>query len=75
VGSGPLLDLWVVPVDSAGNLTSAPQLIDSSLAVAAVSTQSDSFSSQVPITFFAYPNQVSEILNAINLGKIYVVRK
>lgn len=75
IQEGDVLDLWVVPTDNAGNILGPAQLIAANLAVAAAGQDSNSISTQLPITFFTYPNQVAEILNAVVTSKSFVVRK
>lgn len=75
VSRGELLDLWIVPQDSAGNTLGSASLTAANLVVADVIDLDSNFSAVQPVTFYVSGKQIATILDAISTGQPYLVRR
>lgn len=75
LAKGDQLDLWVVPQDAAGNVLDRARLVAANLVVAAAATDSAAISTVLSITFYVLPTQISELLDAVTIGQVYLVRR
>lgn len=75
INKGDQLDLWIVPLDGAGNVLGPATLAASNLIVASSVSDAGSFNAELPITFYVNPSQIPDILDSISIGRSFVVRR